>query len=269
MKMTWLVRRRAGAVSRNKCRRKACCAILVTAGVGVAAVIMHRDAEPRPCRSLTTGPFAGSAVYDGDLLWRNDDTFSSAPHQRFHGPSPRARAVRIGAMMVEVETAARVRNMASHGAYYSRDPAAVRVVNSTSAVVADRSRMMMMEVRALDDDAPILSWLGQLAELGDRRATFGGELRMVGIVIRDLPYPELITLGSWLQAGRFAAQLGDIGYFRTPASQAAANCAASLRKIHPAARVALDRLGGLDTNPLADVRSYESVVTAALHELTK
>jgi hypothetical protein len=130
--------------------------------------------------------------------------------------TPRARAVRIGARLVELELALR-----------GRDPGAARLAAQVSSLVVELpgsgpaiSIFRQVQQRA---GAP-WSELEPLVEQGsEAAAALAGE--------------DDVRLGAWLQAARIAAGREDIGFFRTRATEAALD---RLRE-DPATRASAER----------------------------
>lgn len=249
-------------------RHRVIAGLVAASLIVVAFTAMYFHAERPLAPSLAFQLFTAPTPYGGSLPWSSATEVDNELRWSSHSLSARTRAVRLGAMMVDIEAAARMRNMASPGAYYDRDPVALTVVDRTSTLVAGHSRMASREAWEMDEHASITPWLDQLAAHGDRRATFGHELRAIRATLWELPHPDMIILGSWLQAGRIAAQRADTGYFRTPANHEMDEWSVSLRHVSPGARVALRRLHELNVNQSSDFHAFNSALTHALHELT-
>jgi hypothetical protein len=114
--------------------------------------------------------------------------------------TPRARAIRIGARLVELELALR-----------GQDPAAARIAAQVAILLGELpgSGLAAATFRPLQEraGAPWTELEPLMEEASDAAADMAGE--------------EDVRLGAWLQAGRIAAAREDAAFFRTRATEAA------------------------------------------------
>jgi len=135
---------------------------------------------------------------------------------------PEARAARLGALQVDLELAVGARDSA----------AASQLVGEIETLLADvpASGPVMDEYRVVARriGEPPARLAGALAEARTGMAVLAGE--------------ERVALGAWAEAGRVAASLRDVAFFRDRATRAAFEWAASLPSLGEPARTAAERI---------------------------
>jgi hypothetical protein len=131
--------------------------------------------------------------------------------------TPRARAIRIGARLVELELALR-----------GQDPAAARTAAQVAILLGE-----------LPGSGPAVSIFRDIqARAGAPWAELEPQMKQGSEAAAVMAGEEDVRLGAWLQAARIAAARKDVDFFRTRATEAA------LRRLQddPATRVAVERI---------------------------
>lgn len=185
------------------------------------------------------------------------------------GTSSRARAVRLGARIVDLEVVARARNEASGAAYYHQDPIALATVAYNSDLVVELADSLVSTLRAVGGSENAERLYAYVAYDGRRGATVGGELEMARRDLRSVE-PRFVALGNWIEAARIAALRGDREFFASWPSTTMAVQAPTIAGIPADARSALTDArtllsAGLPTDSLAVMRT----LTRALVALTR
>lgn len=185
------------------------------------------------------------------------------------GNSPRARAVRLGARIVDLEVVALARNGASNAAYYRRNPVALATVAYNSDLVVELADSLVSTLRAVGGSENAERLYAYVAYDGRRGATVGGELEMARRDLRSVE-PRFVALGNWIEAARIAALRGDREFFASWPSTTMAVQTPTIAGIPADARSALTDArtllsAGLPTDSLAVMRT----LTRALVALTR
>jgi hypothetical protein len=159
--------------------------------------------------------------------------------------SARARAVRIGARIVDLDLLAR-----------TGDPAATRVALQAAALLdaVPAGGVAASAFRALaDQDADAMS-----SDAFGQAVTFAEQVAGV----------TEVRAGAWLEAARMAASVSDASFFERARIQAARRAISSLAGLSAPARAALDELDRLLVDaPAPDWPAIESALSALLREL--
>ena len=231
--------------------------------VGIFAVLATR---PRPTAERPAGDYAtyfGKGVGSG-LPVALIPGFALAVDGP--GVSSRARAVRLGARIVDLEVVARARDEASDAAYYHRDPIALASVAYNSDLVVRFADSLVSTLRAAGGSENAERLYAYVAYEGRRGATVGGELGMARRFLRSAE-PGFVALGNWIEAARVAALRGDREFFTSWPSTAMAARAPTIAGIPAEARSSLADVrtllsAGLPTDSVAVTRALTQALTA-------
>jgi len=182
------------------------------------------------------------------------------------GTSSRARAVRLGARIVDLEVVAAARNVASDAAYYHQDPLALATVAYNSDLVVQLADSLVSTLRAVGGSVNAERLYRYVAYDGRRGATVGGELEMARGALRSVE-PRFVALGNWIEAARVAALRGDRKFFASWASTSMAARAPTIAGIPAEARTSLTDVralisAGLPDDSLAVARGLTRALTA-------
>jgi hypothetical protein len=173
--------------------------------------------------------------------------WDASPWGATRGPgdaiAPDARAVRLGARLVDLELAVR-----------ARSPAA--------AALASETAMLLEGIPASGPTATIYR------EIARRAAEPPEQLEPLLAQGRELvpllAGVERVELGAWTEAARIAAARGDRDFFESRAARSQLERMAGTPGLEPSARTALERIrAGLESEP-ADLRAVERDATALL-----
>ncbi len=239
----------------------------ITAGlIGLLSLVAH---VRRPKMEIPVGDFTRYfTAHQGDgLPVMLNPGFALAVDGP--GTSSRARAVRVGARIVDVEVAARAREQWAGPAYYQRNPIALANVAYNSDLVARIADSLVVALRQVRGARNAARYYGYVRYDGERGATVGYELelgRRSALVFR----PTMLALGNWLEAARVAALRGDRKFFAQPACLVMAERAPKLSGISRDARRALANVQALLVpEPPADSMFLARALTGALATLTR
>lgn len=183
--------------------------------------------------------------------------------------SRNARAVRIGARLIDLEIAARARNVHGIAAYYDQDPWSIAVVQANAALAATFAGELASNLDHVPQGAYTAYLFRYTESEGQRVATI--DQGVITLARRQTLYfrPTFIALGNWLEAARVAALRGDRNFLARSESVAEATKAPSISGLSPAGRVALERVRALmPTDSTADLGSLERALTDALRTLS-
>jgi hypothetical protein len=183
--------------------------------------------------------------------------------------SERARAVRVGARVIDLELSARARNGAIAAAYYRGDPAATAVFTRQSPLIAAFAGEITATLADVPEAAASAGLYARVVGMAHRPATINSELYYGRKALLDFQ-PRYLAIGNWLEAARVAAQRGDRAFFNTPESRAALLVLASTTTIPPDARPLVDRLLRLMPDGRAgNLAVLEPALTGALRALAE
>jgi len=182
------------------------------------------------------------------------------------GTSSRARTVRLGARIVDLEVVALARNEASDAAYYHRDPVALATVAYNSDLVVQLADSLVSTLRAVGGSVNAERLYTYVAYDGRRGATVGRELEMARMALRSAE-PRFVALGNWIEAARVAALRGDREFFASWPSTTMAARAPTMAGVPADARAALAEVrtllaAGLPADSVAVARALTRAIVA-------
>lgn len=183
--------------------------------------------------------------------------------------SSKARAVRIGARIADLEITGWARNRLAPLAYFERDSAAIAGVQRYSASVDSFAGELAGHLDEVQHGDHAAALYRRIESEGKRAATV--ELDVAEAARREaliLFNSRFVALGNWLEVARVATLQGDTAFLASAESRAEAAAAVSLPGISREARESLDRVRLLlDGRRPTDLRALERALTDALKAL--
>lgn len=213
-------------------------------------------------------------------------TYGWAADAKRHSHPDRVTAVRVGARMVDLETASFARKKTAYAAWPGV-PAALWAVfhdipYSNWPIDPTASQRVKLESAHVEASAGEITELLAAAPLGGNAAWAFRRVQDEAwdwVDSEDVAYAhrssrvlptDLVELGSWLEASRIAALDGDTLFFAKPAVRAEAAAALRTRKLSDPQRQALREAMALSgARSAADVAALEEALTKALWLLAK
>lgn len=180
--------------------------------------------------------------------------------------SRHARSVRVGARIVDLEVAARARDMIASAALVNQDSVYIRKHAEQSAIAATYAG----DIASMLDQAKGLTYLAEhfrrIQRLAGEPGALGGEVRHARriAVADDAPY---LLLGDWLEAARIAAAREDRRFFASAASIRQVERLAHIDGLDDTKRAALERLRVLLPN--GAVQNFDTLRGAVDSALAK
>lgn len=161
--------------------------------------------------------------------------------------TPQARAVRLGATLVDLELA-------------------LRAQDSAAADLASRVVMLLEDLTASAPAAAYFRMLEQEVRAGAGNAEVSREIS--SSVAQLTGEEELFELGAWTEAARIAARRRDVGFFRARPSRASINRAAELEGLSEPTLTVVSRIrSNLPDGPQADWGALEGDLAELLRLL--
>ncbi|HEX8696750.1 MAG TPA: hypothetical protein VF746_30305 [Longimicrobium sp.] len=197
--------RRARGWHRPGARRLALAAVLAAVALGSVLWLRRNAPDPVDPARLATVVAEGGASLSPEWVrsrpWRS--TLGAGDPL-----TDEARAVRLGALLVDLELAVRQRDAA------------------TASLLASQVQVLLEDVDGAGQVADVYRQVGESAAEAPERLQYllaAGRAGMADVVDRDL-----LGLGAWAEAARLAAARRDEAYFRTRETRAALDHAAEL-----------------------------------------
>jgi len=204
--------------------------VIVTLVVRLAATSAH------PTVFIADGDFSKYLdAYDTRLPTDVEPTWTPQPSPDI---SESARAVRIGARIIDVEVASVAQGMWVTPAYHGDRAAQAEVRRDAPVVAAYAGEVSALLAEAPDQDfaAALFSRVMTQAQLV--ATPTWSEIR-VGRQAALTFHPDFVALGNWLEAARIAAARGNRGFFDMPASRAEAENLTGVAPLSEPSRSAL------------------------------
>ncbi len=184
--------------------------------------------------------------------------------------SDRARAIRLGARLADLEIVIRGRTRAADASYYQHDPVADWVVANNSALIARFAGDLAAGFDNVSNETSAAAWYRTVQRSGQDGATVSWEVLEFARQWGNTFKPGYLALAEWLELGRAAALREDSKFFERAESRALVAAALEMQDLPPDARVPFAQVRDITPGTsVGDFSSLEHALTNALSALAK